>query len=258
MTTRTLASPLALLLGGIKFLMFTSLMFMFLIHQSLAVLIIPFEKWRMKYTLFNVKVHSWLALKILNVRVKTEGQRGEVRGRSIMANHLSYVDVLILAVHYPSVFVTSVEMGDVPVLGSIAKRAGCLFVERRREFRDEMTKARELKRMKDKLTSGLNVLIFPEGTSSDGMRLLPFKATFFQLSLDTGLPIVPLCLKYSGESKKMVPWYGDMTFPDHLLKLCFLMEIEASVVELGELPAFGDKFALAEKTRGMINEVYWT
>ena len=97
--------------------------------------------------------------------------------------------------------------------------------------------------------------MFPEGTSSDGLEVLPFKTTFFQLAVDSKTPVIPICLKYLGAGARHVPWYGDMTFPDHLLKLCFQKEILVNLTEQDEIQA-SDRFEFAKVAHKYISEEY--
>lgn len=218
--------------GIFKFIAFSGLMCLFLIHHTLVSLFIWNEKLRLKYFLQSISLTSKLALKVLNVRVDYQGQRGEVNQKLLVANHLSYLDVLILFSEHPSLFITSTEIRDTFLLGRICKLAGCFFVERRKDRHTLNTKTSELNMMKEKLNAGFNVFLFPEGTSSDGSGVLPFKGTFFQMAVDTDIDVQPLCLKYIGENRDVPPWYGDMTFPDHLFKLCKQDEIKAKVISL--------------------------
>lgn len=244
-----------MILGPVKFFLFFLVVVFFIIHHTVANLLIWNEKKRLKYFLRSISLTARLGLKILNVKVSRQGVRGEVRSRLIVANHLSYLDVLILVSHYPSLFITSTEIRDTFLLGRITKLAGCFFVERRKEKRTPETKDIELREMKEKFDAHFNVFLFPEGTSSDGKEVLPFKSTFFQLAVDAGKPVVPICLKYKGESASHVPWYGKMTFPDHLLKLCFQKEIFAEISEQEEIAA-RDRFEFARIAQKYISEAY--
>jgi 1-acyl-sn-glycerol-3-phosphate acyltransferase len=191
----------------------------------------------------------------LNIKVDVRGRRGPVSGKFIVSNHLSYVDVLILSRELPSLFITSTEIRDTFFLGRICKLAGCFFVERRREKRNLSTKESELKLMRDKFEQGFNIFLFPEGTSSDGQKVLPFKGTFFQLAVDTNTPVQPICLKYIGVNADFVPWYGNMTFPDHLFNLCLQDHIIASVEILDTIEGHG-KMKLARISQSNISEAY--
>jgi 1-acyl-sn-glycerol-3-phosphate acyltransferase len=183
----------------------------------------------------SIQLTSKVALKVLRVKINRVGVRGEVTKRLIVANHLSYLDVLVLSTEFPSLFVTSTEIRDTFLLGDICKLAGCFFVERRRDKRSVATKEIELADMKGKFDQGFNVFLFPEGTSSDGKQVLPFKGTFFQLAIDTNTPVVPMVLKYEGENRDVPPWYGDMTFPDHLYSICSAKDLEVTLTVLPEV-----------------------
>lgn len=244
-----------MILGWFKFFSFIAVIFFFMIHHSVAWAFIRDEKKRLKYFLRSIAFSARLGLRILNVKVNHQGIRSEVKKRLIVANHLSYLDVLVLAAYYPSLFITSVEIKETFLLGQITKLAGCFFVERRKEKRSSNTKEQELKSLHSKFDEDFNIFLFPEGTSSDGKEVLPFKATFFQLAVDSQTPVVPLCLKYSGRGAEFVPWYGAMTFPDHLLKLCFQKEILANVSEQDEIWA-QDRFEFAQVAHKYISEAY--
>ena len=228
---------------------------LFIVHHTIAGIIIRDEKKRFKYFLRSISLTARVGLFILNVKVDRQGSRGEVKKRLIVANHLSYLDVLILFAYYPSLFITSVEIKETFLLGRITKLAGCFFVERRKEKRSPVTKELELNDMKEKFSENFNIFLFPEGTSSDGKGVLPFKSTFFQLAVDSRTPVVPVCLKYKGKGSEFVPWHGNMTFPDHLLKLCFQKEIFAEISEQEEILA-QDRFEFARIAQKYISEAY--
>lgn len=250
--------PLSLLsfsFGVIKFVVFALIILTFLIHHTIAGLLIWSQNLRLRYYLWSISKTAGAALKVLNVKVSREGNLHEIRQKLIVSNHMSYLDVIILFAYYPALFITSVEIKNTFLLGRICKLAGCFFVERRRSHRSIETKNIELAEMKEKFSQGFNVFLFPEGTSSDGSGVLPFKGTFFQLAVDTETKVQPMCLKYTGSNAHIPPWYGDMTFPDHLFKLCLQREINAHLVILDEVEG-SEKMALAKKTQEMISDVY--
>lgn len=109
--------------------------------------------------------------------------------------------------------------------------------------------------MLEKFRQGFSVFLFPEGTSSDGSSVLPFKGTFFQLAVDTQTPVRPLCLKYLGKNRDVPPWYGDMTFPDHLFRVCLQEQIEVSLTVLPEVTGT-EKMLLAKQCHSLIAEAY--
>jgi 1-acyl-sn-glycerol-3-phosphate acyltransferase len=241
------------ILAPIKFILFLSLMFIFVIHHEL----IKFSRKGddlTDYYLQSISNYARIALKILNVSTEFDNYEA-IKKRLIVANHLSYLDVLVLFEAYPSLFITSVEMGNFPVLGRITRLAGCFYVERRKSLLTPERAKLEIETMTKELELGRNVFLFPEGTSTDGSGVLPFKAAIFQLAIDTKTPVVPLCLEY--EELDSVPWHGEMTFLGHLFKLCLKEEVHARVTQLTERCAVGkDRFGLAKECREAVALVY--
>jgi len=100
----------------------------------------------------------------------------------MVSNHISYIDVLVLAAIQPSLFITSVEVKNSLGLGWIVKVAGCLFVERRsRAFLGA-----ETKEIRKAIWGGTPVVLFPEGTTSEGKDILTCRPALFQSAIDTG------------------------------------------------------------------------
>ncbi len=151
----------------------------------------------------------------------------------IVSNHMSYLDILIMASVQPSVFVTSVDMGEVFFLGSMAEMAGSVFVERRHRERVESDRAA----ISDALKHGHNVALYPEGTTSDGSQVLPFKKSLLMAAVDARVDILPVALKYksiNGEPFRpgnhgKICWYGSMGFLPHLVSMLSLKSIHAEL-----------------------------
>jgi 1-acyl-sn-glycerol-3-phosphate acyltransferase len=179
-----------------------------------------------------VSTSSWILLLILNIKVEFEAVKDD-QNYLIVSNHLSYLDVLILASKYPSCFVTSKEVKNTFFLGQISSLAGCLFVDRKdkRHLKDEISELREA------LSNGLNVTVFPEATSTNGDEVLRFRRPLFESSLATGIAILPLTINYLSISGKPVTtlnrdkvcWYGDMDFFPHFLELLNEKKIQVKV-----------------------------
>ncbi len=158
-----------------------------------------------------------ISLKVLRINVETNITAVDAKSSLIVSNHLSYTDVLCLSSIYPTLYVTSHEVRETPGLGLICRLSGCLFTERRKSKRKADTIAREIKEIGDCLKAGLSVTIFPEGTTTNGQTMLPFKTPLLQSAIENKTPIFPLCLKY--ERPDIVAWYGDMTFLPHMVQL---------------------------------------
>lgn len=130
----------------------------------------------------------------------------------LAANHLSWLDPLVIASAVACTPVSKLDVARWPVIGSIARDLGVVFVSRG----DPASGARALGAMTQALEHGVNVLNFPEGTTTAGDRVLPFRSGGFGLALRVGVPVVPVALSYDPTS---LAWVGDATFVPHYLAL---------------------------------------
>lgn len=163
-------------------------------------------------------LHRW-SRRVARVLGMTIEQRGGVpRIGLIVANHLSYVDIVALSATAPCLFLAKREVAGWPVLGAFARMAGTLFIDRSR--RSDV--ARAVAELKTALSAGLPVVIFPEGTSTDGREVLPFKSSLFQAACDAGAPVTAAAIDYSideASAEETVCYWGDMTLLPHMLRL---------------------------------------
>ncbi len=161
----------------------------------------------------------------------------EVNGRIprsglIVANHLGYVDILVLSAITPCVFVAKADVAQWPVLGVLARIAGTIFVDRTRRAAVAGVNAR----VEAATRAGLSVVLFPEGTSSDGRTVLPFKTSLLEPSCSAGCPLTPAALCYrldSGTVGTDVCYWGDMTLLPHLVRL-FQQRVVYAKVTFGQ------------------------
>ncbi len=129
----------------------------------------------------------------------------------IVANHVSYLDPLVLASLLPCVPIAKAELRDWPVLGETARRSNVLFV--RREC--ALSGARVLREARRALDGGVSVLVFPEGTTTTGHKVLPFKRGALGLAQLASVPIIPVALSYA---QPEAAWIGDDTFLPHFVR----------------------------------------
>lgn len=205
-----------------------------------------------------------LMLWVLSVRPRYIGVENleALHGALFVGNHLTYVDVLVIAAHVPCCFVTSQEIKRTPLLGQICQLAGCLFVDRK----SKMNILNEVSELREGLQAGLNVTIFPEATSTNGEQVLRFRKPLFLSAIGAGAPIVPFCLNYrlvGGEpintvSRDSIFWYGDMDFGSHILRLTGAGGVD---VDLHFLPALrvaadADANEVAAQSQSMVESVF--
>lgn len=171
--------------------------------------------------------YSARMLRLLGILIKKRNLKNRKMNGLLVCNHLSYIDVLVLACSAPSTFVTSVEVKHSFGLGLITRLAGCVFVERR----NRSTIGTDSDQIRKILESGGSVVLFPEGTSTNGDQVLPFRPAFFQSAIDARSSIHDFYLTYDHSA---VAYYGDMQFISHLWNLCCEKTIRATLTYLGD------------------------
>jgi 1-acyl-sn-glycerol-3-phosphate acyltransferase len=136
----------------------------------------------------------------------------------LVSNHLGYFDILLICSVVPAVFVSRADVRGWPLFGWLAKLGGTIFIRRERRLDVGAVNSK----IETALTAGLLAVVFPEGTSSNGETLLPFRASLLEPALRGGYEISIACLRYElddGDPKTEVCYWGDHTFFPHLLNL---------------------------------------
>ncbi len=179
-------------------------------------------------------IFNKIVVLLLGIKVKVSGKKylKGARGVFLVSNHLSYLDGVIASSILPFVFIGRADLRHWPLFGLLSTFAETVFVNRANKNKLR----RDIKKISWLLSRGVNVILFPEGTSSDG-KLLPFKSNFFQAPLSVGSPIICLAIEYrrvnneplNARNKDLVYWYGDMNFFPHLLRVLSLKDIEVKV-----------------------------
>ena len=158
--------------------------------------------------------------------------RGELPARPALwlCNHVSWVDIAVLGAICPLSFLSKAEVAGWPLAGWLARQAGTLFIDRGAADTRSLTG-----QMSGYLQQQAHLLIFPEGTSSDGRDVLRFHPRLLAAALDSGAPIQPVALRYRrhGEADPLTPFIGDDELPGHLLRL---LDAERAIVEIVLLP----------------------
>ena len=136
-----------------------------------------------------------------------------------MANHASWLDIFVLNAAKRVYFVSKAEVARWPGIGWLARATGTLFIAR-----DRRQAAAQVALFRERLQAGHKLLFFPEGTSTDGLQVLPFKPTLFAAFTDPALgpdlAIQPVSVAYhapAGADPRFYGWWGDMAFGPHLL-----------------------------------------
>ncbi len=153
-----------------------------------------------------------------------------------VCNHISWLDILLLAGNNCVDFVAKSEVADWPIIGGVIRRTGTLFIDRDNKFKAY----RALPELQQRLESGTSVLIFPEGTTSSGESCLPFKPMFYQAAIRSNMLIQPVSLSYEhldGSPCPEVAFIGDDEFSVSFKQILKKQQIIAHITYLPAMKA---------------------
>ena len=168
---------------------------------------------------------SWRLLEILAIRVQMEG--APLRGAHLtVANHVSWLDIPVLAALEPTRFVSKSEVRDWPLAGWFAVAAGTFFIRRGKGGAAPL-----LEKLVPHLRRAGSVVIFPEGTTTDGTEVRPFHPRLFQAAIDAACPVQPVTLQYglAADGRNVAPFVGDAALLGHVVRLLRSGSLEVRV-----------------------------
>ncbi len=193
------------------------------------------------------------------VRLNVVGEISAERPLMLVANHSSYLDILVLGSLAKVSFTPKLEIRSWPVIGFFCVLADCVFIERRPA---DMQRAKG--EMEERLKENKVLALFPEGTTGDGFNIKPFKSGFLNLVEAHDLPLQPVSIAYthiaeeplSAATRETVSWVGDASFAPHFLALLKLPYVQVTVnfyaVERSD--AHDDRKALAKSCETTITD----
>ena len=191
--------------------------------------------------------------RLANVFVASLDRSGEIpRSGLLVCNHLSYVDILVLGTLAPAVFVSKSEVAGWPVFGWFARISGTIFI--RRAIRADVSRIGA--EIRDRLDRGFLVILFPEGTSSDGREVLPFRSSLLEPVSEAGRDVFAAHVNYTnadGSDETAVPYWGDMTLVPHLLKLLSQPRVRARVCVRAVKSTAEDRKELAKRLHAEVS-----
>ncbi|HWX77379.1 MAG TPA: lysophospholipid acyltransferase family protein [Candidatus Acidoferrales bacterium] len=215
--------------------------FVALVHLWISVLRLP-NRWEIISRL--TRSLTFLLRTILNIKVTVIGDVGELErgGHVIISNHLGYVDGFVLGSIFSVVFVSKREVKKWPVIGQWTTLCGTIFINRQRK--DQVPSVVE--EISRKLREEANILLFPEGSATNGERMLPFQTAPLAAPLRNRSIIVPVTLTYksvddkpvSEANRDLIYCYGDMDFVPHFWKLLSLRSVEVIVTVQPKIECF--------------------
>lgn len=222
------------------------LVIIFAVISLLTMIFYRNKRDRLERTSRNTALFSPILLRIMGVKFRvidrTSG-KGLAGKSMVVANHVSYVDVFILAAIRPMLFISSVELSNTLFVGHVSKLGGTVFVERRkhRNLRNEINNIASV------LDHGFRVVLFPEAGTSDGTALLPFRPSLFEAAIKSDADIVPVCIRYlkingqdvSRKNKDHIVFHGGVKFIPHIIQLFRHHDIEVEANIFGRISTRG-------------------
>lgn len=195
-------------------------------------------------------------MRLLHISVDVRGTPPP-RGVALVANHLSYLDIVVLGSLVDAVFVAKADVARWPGIGALAARVGTIFIDRTRK-RDLV---RALPLVESCLRTGRTVVFFPEGTSTPGREILRFRSPLFAAPVRASRPVACAAIHYRTDARdphasSAVCWWGDMTFLPHLFALMKLRGVSATVSFPAETLWEDDRKRLSERAHAAI-EKHW-
>jgi 1-acyl-sn-glycerol-3-phosphate acyltransferase len=217
---------------------------------ALALCIVRFWILRLRGPLTLEKRAQWVSqtsrgiLSIVGIRLSAEGTP-PAHGL-VVANHLSYLDILIISAVMPCFFVAKVEIGGWPFFGKAARLGGTIFLDR-----SSLDSANSVARqMTERLQEPIPLLLFPEGTSTDGSKVLRFHSRLIDPATTAGAQITAAAVRYiieDGTPEKKLCWDDDTLFVTHLMTTLSTPGFSASV-RFGEPQIYPDRRTAADAT----------
>ena len=218
------------------------------------ILLLPAPQARLRSR--NAIFHLWsrLCLRVLGGRLIVDG-RPPTAPFFLVSNHLSYIDILVLASVVDTFFIAKAEIRSWPLFGLLCRTVGTIFIDR--ELRRDVQRVNRL--VADTLQEGYGVVLFPEGTSSQGHEVMAFRSALLAYPAQQGMAVHCSTLCYRtppGEipANLSICWWGDAPFGPHFLQLLGVARFEARVRFIEAVVTGEDRKELARTLRERISE----
>ena len=206
--------------------------------------------------LFLIEWWSLRLLKIFHVKLNVNDDLKGILSKKnylIVSNHISWLDIFVINSICPVIFVSKGSVLNWPFIGWLAKATDTIFIDRKK-----ISKIRDVtKKIEYYLINKGSIFIFPEGTSTNGAFILPFKSNLFQTAINSKSDVLPILLQYEhGNQFTSAPSYvGDMSLLDSIINLIKVDSIDARVTILSPMKKNENRKSLAKNTYKKLNNL---
>lgn len=246
-----------------NFLVVSFFMLLVLVYGVITDLLVWDEVKRSKLRAGFLHRIARVGSRMIGIRINHTGDTHSDVAHFIVSNHLSYLDIVVISSIYRTVFVSTTEVGSAKFFGRLAKYGGSLFIDRKNRLRVKQ----DMENIKTILENHTSIVIFLEGTTSNGDGVLPFKSSFLEVVFQTGKPVLGLCIKYrlfngkpvDEKTRDLIYYYGDHKLASHLTG--FLASLRTLDVEVKEVGLFftqdyPSRKELATQLHQKISDIY--
>lgn len=245
-----------------RFLFFVLVLIYFFIRAALLYISTSDPVLRRRRLIQNTTHVGRLLMRSFNVTVLTRNVPPEDENSLLVGNHIGFIDIVCLQSVVSSVFITSLEMKNTPVLGQITLLGGCTYVNRK----SRLSIQNELQDLVQTLKQGFKVVLYAESVASNGEQVLPFKKTLMTAAGKAGVPIRPFVFNFVSvdggpvkyKHRDSLCWYTDEGFHQIMWRT---LQLEKVTIEIEFLPLVHvkedeDRSQLATRVHGMVSARY--
>lgn len=205
----------------------------------------------------NSIIRKWSEILLIILNVKILNQTSLINHFKnnyflIFSNHISWLDIIVYNSLHPMVFIAKDDVKKWPFIGFLASQTNTIFINRE--------KPSDVKNITNLINSDFlnskHVCIFPEGSSTDGARLLRLKSNLFQIAINSKKNILPMCIRYFKNNKftSAPAYYGDITFIDSIINILKMDGIHTEVSIFEEITPNKERKELANETYEIIHK----
>ena len=213
---------------------FFKVFFIFIIVLVLAPIQYTLVKIKLRYRIYIPIFFHKILLKILGIKLTIIGEKTSIRPLILAGNHTSYVDIIILGSIMPICFIAKKEIKAWFLFGFLANLQNTIFINRK-----SFKTLESIKNINKVLDIDSALVLFPEGTTNSGRKILKFKSSLFNLFENNStlrLQNFSLCYTHVNDmpidnrTRPQISWYGDMNIVNHIYNLIQISSINATVV----------------------------